>query len=52
MALDTRLARLEAQAPLHLRIGDQSDIAQAEKIGARDSVAALRTGDGCYATAP
>jgi hypothetical protein len=43
---------LRTRAPLHLRSAISCDIAQVEKIGARDSVAALRTRDGCYATAP
>ena len=52
MVCEVRGSRLKRGAPLHRRIGISYDIAPVEKIGTRESVAALRTRDGCYATAP
>jgi hypothetical protein len=51
MVCEVRGSRLEREAPLDLRIGISYDIAPVGKIGTRESVAALRTRDGGYATA-
>jgi hypothetical protein len=52
MVREVRGSRLEREAPLHLCIGISYDLAPVEKIGTGESIAALRTRDGCYATAP